>query len=118
MIKRRYLCCRYHTDPVPVLHKPLVEEALRILDCRLAQVAGVHQRNERVGAMFEHIILEALGETLCCRVELVEHCVAPPPLHQADGVWFHPRHEEIHAPSCTEVACADVRLVETDRWAC
>ena len=49
--------------------------------------------------MFEHLGREALGETIFCRVELAEHRVALPLSHQADGVWFHPRHDAIHAPS-------------------
>ena len=55
-LKRLYLCCRDHTDPVPVLHKLLVKGALRTLECRLALVAGVSRQNERVGAMLEHIL--------------------------------------------------------------
>ena len=86
----RYLCFQYHTDPVPGLHKPLVEGALRDLECRLALVAGVIWRNERVCAMFEHLNCEALIGTICRRVEVAEHRVAPPPPHQADGVWVHP----------------------------
>ena len=95
----RYLCHQDHTDPVPGLQKPLVKGALRDLECRLAPVAGVSRRNEHVDAMFEHLGREALGETIFCRVELAEHRVALPLSHQADGVWFHPRHDAIHAPS-------------------
>ena len=76
------------------------------------------RRDERVGAMFEHLGCEALCENLLRRVEVVEHCVAPPPPHQVDGVWVNLRHEESHGPSFTEGACADVHLGETDRQAC
>ena len=54
-LKRRYLCHRDHTDPVPGLQKPLVELASRVLECRLALVVGVIRRNERVGTMFKHL---------------------------------------------------------------
>ena len=93
----RYLCLQYHTDPVPGLQKPLVEGALRYLECRLSLVADVIRRNEHVCAMFEHLGREALGETIFRFVEVAKHRVAPPPLHQADCVWVHPRHEESHA---------------------
>ena len=50
-------------------------------------------------------------------MEVEEHSVALPPPHQADGVWVHPRHEEIYAPPYMEGARADVRLDETKRRA-
>ena len=39
-----------------------------------------------------------------------------PPVHQVDGVWVHPRHEDRHAPPCTEGDHADVLLGEPDGW--
>ena len=85
----RYLCCQYHIDFVLGPQKPLVEGALRALEVRLALISGVRWKNERVGAMFKHLGLEAFGETICCPEELAEHCVALPPPHQVDGVWVH-----------------------------
>ena len=54
--------------------------------------------------MFEHLGREALGETICRRVEIAENCVALTSPHQADGVWDHPSHDESHAPPSTEGA--------------
>ena len=48
--------------------------------------------------MFEHLGREALGETICRRVELAEHRVAPPTPHQAVGIWVQLRHEDSHGP--------------------
>ena len=98
-LKRKYLCRQYHTDSVAGLQKPLVEGALRALECCLALVAGVSRRKESVCDMFKHLGLEAFGETLCRRVEIAEHCGAPQPTHQADDVRVHPRHEENHSPT-------------------
>ena len=82
----RYLCLQYHTDPVPGLQKPLVEGALRYLECRLSLVADVIRRNEHVCAMFEHLGREALGETIFRFVEVAKHCVALTPSHQ--GIFY------------------------------
>ena len=96
-LKRRYLCCQDHTDPVPGLQKPLQKRPLVTTECRLALVAGMNWRNERVGAMLENIDWETFSENICCCVEVAENCVAPPPFYRADGVWVHRIHEEIHA---------------------
>ena len=61
--------------------------------------------------------LAAFGETICRRVGVAYHCVAPPHPHQSDGVCVYPRHEYIRALPCTEGARADVRLGEPDRRA-
>ena len=53
--KRKYLCCRDHTDPLPGLQKPLGEVALRSLEFYVALVDGVHWSNERVCTMFEYL---------------------------------------------------------------
>ena len=100
-----------------VTEKPIVEGALRDLEWRLELVAGVSRRNEYVGVMFKHLGHEALGETICFCVEVADHLVAPPPSHQADGIWVHLCHEDSHDPPCTEGARDDVRLSETDRRA-
>ena len=103
--------------PVPGLQKPLVEGALRDLECLLELVASVSRRNECVGVMFKHLGHEALGENICFCVEVADHLVALPPSHQVDGIWVHLCHEESHDPPCTEGARDDVRLSETDRRA-
>ena len=51
-------------------------------------------------------------------MEVLEYRVAPPPPHQADGVWVHPRYEESYLLPFTEGARDDVRLGENDRRAC
>ena len=91
---------------------------MRDLEWRLELVAGVSRRNEYVCVMFKHLGHEALGETLCLIVEVADHLVAPPPPHQADGVWVHLRHEDSHDPPSTEGVRDDVRLGETDQLAC
>ena len=79
----------------------------------MALVYSVRRRNEHVGAIFDYIGREALGETICGRVEIEGYFVAPPPTHQVDGIWFHLRHEERHPPPFPGGARADVRLSET-----
>ena len=55
-LKKRYLCRRDHSDPVPGLKKAFVKGALRPLDCRLELVKDMSWLNERVGAMSEHLL--------------------------------------------------------------
>ena len=98
--KMRYLCRQDHTDTVPGLQKLLAKGYLSDLACRLALVAGVSRRNEHVCTMLEHILRWDFCENLYCCVEVAEHCIAPSPPNQADCVWVHPCHEEIHSPAC------------------
>ena len=68
-----------------------------------------------VGGWGKHIVIvlgharhEPLCESFCCRVEVVQHCVAAPPTHEADRVCVDSRHEEGHGAASPHRACADV----------
>ena len=63
----------------------------------MALLFGMRWRNERVGAMFEHLGEYDLGETIFRFLEVAENHVTPPSSHHTDGVWVHPNHEDIHA---------------------
>ena len=73
--------CRYHTD-----------WAFRYLECRLALVANVCGRDERICAVLKNFDGQTSREALGRHVKVAEYCVAPPPPHQVDSVWVYLRH--------------------------
>ena len=54
---------------------------------------GMCRRGDRVGAVLEYFHNQTFSEALGHRVQVADHCVAPPAPHQVDGICVHLCHK-------------------------
>ena len=63
---------------------------------------------KRIVPMLDYVRRKPLCESLRCRVEVVQNCVAAPPTYKADCVCVDARHEEVHGAAGPHQARTDV----------
>ena len=71
---------------------------------------------ECIVTMMGHTYGEVLVKSFFQRVGVAYHRVDLPLSHQVDDVGLNPHHEEICAPTDSEVSCEYLDLGEADGW--